>query len=275
MPARVPQDVDLEDKLVLGLSPIRFGYLVAGVIIAVLLWSAPWPAPLRALIALPLGSGLILALGRWRGHPIDGLIWDCSLHVLRNYRLELAQDLDGLLRIGRRTSDQGAAARVITVTALKPGAGTTTVALELAVALALDGEQVRLWEPGDQTNLRLGLMGPGRHEPSGLELLTSFVPPAARPGILVRAVPPNDPIELGGHVVMVLAPGNQPPTSAGLLPLINRGDPTNTPYPAVPDDPHIQRAETLRESTLIAFPDAPASRTFRSLAASLRQLASA
>jgi hypothetical protein len=275
MPARVPQDVDLEDKLVFGLSPIRFGYLVAGVIVGVLIWSGPLPAPLRVLAALPLTTAVILALGRWHGHPIDGLVWDFGLHAFRNYRLELAKDLEALLRVGRRTRDAPEEARVITVTALKPGAGTTTVALELAVALALDGERVSIWESGDQANLRLGLMGPGRHEASGLELLTSFVAPGPRPGILIKAVPPNDPIQPGCHTVMVLTPGSQPPATPGLLPLINRGDPVTTPFPAVPDDPHVQRAETLRESTLIAFPDAPASRTFRSLAASLRQLTTA
>ena len=31
MRARVPQDVDLEDTLVLGLSPTRFGYLVIAI----------------------------------------------------------------------------------------------------------------------------------------------------------------------------------------------------------------------------------------------------
>jgi hypothetical protein len=43
----------------------------------------------------------------------------------------------------------------------------------------------------------------------------------------------------------------------------------------VPDDPHIQRAEALRESALIAFPEAPASKVLRSLAASLQGLVNA
>src|SRR5438876_905972 len=66
MPARVPQDVDLEDKLVFGLSPLRFGYVVIGMVLAAAVWAAHWPGPLPAIAVLPIAAGAILALGRWR-----------------------------------------------------------------------------------------------------------------------------------------------------------------------------------------------------------------
>src|SRR5438105_14823671 len=126
MAARIPQDVDLEDKLIFGLSPIRFGYLVAGVIVAVLLWSAPWPLPLHALVALPIASALALSFGSWRGHRVDGLIADAAQHMVRNYRIELAKDFRALLHVAKQAPDAKARARVITVMAVKPGAGATT-----------------------------------------------------------------------------------------------------------------------------------------------------
>jgi cellulose biosynthesis protein BcsQ len=228
---------------------------------------------LPALAALPIAVGIGLALGRWRGHRLDNLIWDGTVHLLRDYRLELSKDLEAVLRIGRKRDEPDKRCHVVNITALKAGAGTTTVALELAVALALTGAQVRLWDPDGQTNLRLGLMGSGRHEASGVELLASSINPSLQPGILVKAVPVGDPIDPNARTVIVLSADNRQALPPGALPLLNRREPSGAPCPAVPDDPHIQRAEALRESTLIAFPDAPASRTFRYLAASLRQLA--
>jgi hypothetical protein len=86
MPARVPQDVDLEDKLIYGLSPLRFGYLVIAVLGAVGLWrAAAVPIWLRAILCLLLaGAGAGLAWGRWHGRPVDRWLVDCAVFVRRN-----------------------------------------------------------------------------------------------------------------------------------------------------------------------------------------------
>src|SRR5665811_2374740 len=42
MPARVPLDVDLEDRLLYGLTPIRLAYAVGALLAAFALWSSPW-----------------------------------------------------------------------------------------------------------------------------------------------------------------------------------------------------------------------------------------
>src|SRR5207247_738293 len=102
VPARVPQYVDLEDKLVLGLSPLRFGYVVLGIVAAAGIWAANWPIPLPALAALPVGAGLALAVGRWHGHRLDGLAWDLGVHVVRNYQIELWRDFEALFKLGVR-----------------------------------------------------------------------------------------------------------------------------------------------------------------------------
>jgi hypothetical protein len=229
--------------------------------------------PLPALAAVPIALALALAIGRWRGHRLDLLVWDGAVHLVRNYRVELSNDLEMVLHIGRDRHEPENRCHVVNVTALEPGAGTTTVAVELAVALAQAGEHVRLWDPEGQANLRLGLMGSGRHESSGVELLPGSIEPPPGPGILITALPVGELPDPRGHTVIVLKKDGQQAPPGGSLPLINRCEPVGAPYPAVPDDPHVQRAEALHESTLIAFPEAPASRTFHYLAASLRQLA--
>jgi hypothetical protein len=88
MRARVPQDVDLEDRLIYGLTPVRFGYLVVAGLGAILIWNLN-VAPL--LIRLPgcllLGCvGALLAWGRLACRPMDRLLADALLFFLRNYR---------------------------------------------------------------------------------------------------------------------------------------------------------------------------------------------
>ena len=89
MRARVPQDVDLEDKLVYGLTPIRFGYLVIAGLGAISVWNLRLlPAPLRLLACLLVaGGGVLLVWGRWRGRPPDRLLADAVVFLRRNYRL--------------------------------------------------------------------------------------------------------------------------------------------------------------------------------------------
>src|SRR5215469_3309210 len=92
MPARVPQDVDLEDNLLYGLSPLRFGYLVVAVLATLSLWrltAVPLAARLPGCLALG-GGGAVLAWGRWRGRAADRWLADGLVFLRRNYRLGLA-----------------------------------------------------------------------------------------------------------------------------------------------------------------------------------------
>src|SRR5207302_2354990 len=89
MRARVPQDVDLEDTLVLGLSPTRFGYLVIAALGALSLWRLDAVAVAARLAGclLVVGSGAALAWGRWRSRGLDCWAADLAVFLWRNYRL--------------------------------------------------------------------------------------------------------------------------------------------------------------------------------------------
>ena len=91
MNARVPQDVDLEDRLIYGLSPVRFGYLVIAVLGALTLWRldalSPWVRAVPCLLVVAAGAGL--AWGRWRGRAVDRWLLDVAVFVRRNYALRL------------------------------------------------------------------------------------------------------------------------------------------------------------------------------------------
>jgi hypothetical protein len=89
MPARVPLDVDLEDKLIYGLTPMRLAYAVVALLSGFALWTASWSVtPIRAVAcALVIGVGAILAWGRWRGRAADSWLMDCALFVTQNYRV--------------------------------------------------------------------------------------------------------------------------------------------------------------------------------------------
>jgi hypothetical protein len=89
MPARVPLDVDLEDKLLYGLTPMRLAYLVVALLAGFALWSTPWaPTPIRAAAALAVaGAGAAVAWGRWRSRAADSWIADIALFIVRTYRV--------------------------------------------------------------------------------------------------------------------------------------------------------------------------------------------
>src|SRR5262249_40823765 len=90
MRARVPQDVDLEDKLVYGLSPLRFGYLVVAALGILSLWRVvAGGARLPPCLLMAAVAGL-LAWGRWGARPLDGWLVDLVVFVRRNYRLRPA-----------------------------------------------------------------------------------------------------------------------------------------------------------------------------------------
>jgi hypothetical protein len=90
--ARVPLDVDLEDRLLYGLTPVRLGYAVGALLAAFALWSTPWaPAVLRGVASsFVIAAGAIMSWGRWRGMPADGWLVNLALFVFRTRRLSWA-----------------------------------------------------------------------------------------------------------------------------------------------------------------------------------------
>jgi len=89
MPARIPLDVDLEDRLLYGLTPIRLAYLVVALLAGFAVWSSRWsPLPVRASSALlVIGLGAALSWGRWRGRAADVWLVDMAMFVVRTRRL--------------------------------------------------------------------------------------------------------------------------------------------------------------------------------------------
>ena len=89
MSARVPLDVDLEDKLLYGLTPMRLAYLVVSLLAGFALWSSPWSLrPARAVTCLlVIGLGVVLAWGRWRARAADQWMSDVAICVARRYRV--------------------------------------------------------------------------------------------------------------------------------------------------------------------------------------------
>ena len=90
MRARVPLDVDLEDRLVWGLTPIRLGYAVLSALAAMAMWSmsgviAVVRMPLAVLI---LAAGAVLAWGRFRGRAVDSWLVDFAIFVWSTRRIK-------------------------------------------------------------------------------------------------------------------------------------------------------------------------------------------
>ena len=89
MSARAPLDVDLEDKLIYGLTPIRLTYFVAGLLAAYALWSSHWaPGVVRGLIAvLTVCIAAAAAWGKWRNRPFDAWAVDAMRFVVANHEV--------------------------------------------------------------------------------------------------------------------------------------------------------------------------------------------
>ena len=89
MSARVPLDVDLEDKLLYGLTPIRLAYMLVSLLSAFALWSSPWAIePIRAGACLAvIGLGGTMAWGRWRARAADRWLLDIAIFLVRRYRV--------------------------------------------------------------------------------------------------------------------------------------------------------------------------------------------
>ncbi len=90
MPARIPLDVDLEDRLLYGLTPTRLAYLVVALLAGFSAWSTHWaPAPVRAIVGVAITLiGVGAAWGRWQGRPVDSWIADIVHFCLVTYRIE-------------------------------------------------------------------------------------------------------------------------------------------------------------------------------------------
>jgi membrane associated rhomboid family serine protease len=88
--ARIPLDVDLEDKLIYGLTPTRLAYLVIGLLAGFATWSTHWaPSPVRGSLAVVIAAvGAIAAWGRWRGRPLDRWVIDLAIYLVSNHRLK-------------------------------------------------------------------------------------------------------------------------------------------------------------------------------------------
>jgi hypothetical protein len=89
VPARIPLDVDLEDRVIYGLSPQRLGYAALAVLAAMAAWHAlPGLAgPAAAVLTALLGAAL--AWGRWAGRGLDAWALAIARYGLRTYRIEL------------------------------------------------------------------------------------------------------------------------------------------------------------------------------------------
>ena len=87
MRARVPLDVDLEDRLLYGLTPVRLAYVVLAGLAALALWSSEWmPIVLRgalAVAAVVCGGAMAWVAGA-DGPPTLGRSTpasSCSAHI--------------------------------------------------------------------------------------------------------------------------------------------------------------------------------------------------
>ena len=87
--ARIPLDVDLEDRLLYGLTPARLAYLVVALLAGFSAWSTHWaPAPPRAAAAvITVLVGAAAAWGRWKGRALDNWAIDLVAFCISNYGL--------------------------------------------------------------------------------------------------------------------------------------------------------------------------------------------
>ena len=88
MRARVPLDVDLEDRLVFGLTPIRLGYAVLAGLGGLAAWSSQLPLPVRACVSvIALSVGIAVAWGRWNGRAADVWLLDLASFIVRTHQV--------------------------------------------------------------------------------------------------------------------------------------------------------------------------------------------
>lgn len=88
MPTRIPLDVDLEDRLIYGLSPVRFGYAALALLVAMAAWHSLPGALGLAAAALTVLAGVALAWGRIGGRGFDAWLLAIARYLLRTYRVD-------------------------------------------------------------------------------------------------------------------------------------------------------------------------------------------
>jgi hypothetical protein len=267
---RAPLDLDLQDQLMFGLTPARFGYLVGGVLGALTLGTRT-PRPLA--VPLALLSALLAAAFcwvRWQGRPLDAWLLDATIHAGRNFEVEIDPVLLRRIRAPLRRQSR----RTIAVSALEPGAGSTTVATELGTALALKGRRVVLRESsaGSLASSRLRLDGTGRHALSGLTVCRKAGPEdecvildlgtrltAARVDLSLLVIGDDQGLDSpiprrrqrSAHVE-VISNRSAAPARAGRF--------------AIPDDPAVGLAHAAQEPVILMFPSSRAAGAFHRLA---------
>jgi hypothetical protein len=224
MRARAPLDVDLEDKLLYGLTPMRLAYLVVALLGGFALWSSPWaPSPARAFACFAVvATGAVAAWGRWRGRAVDGWVADISIFIINTHRV--VWNARWLRRFQpRRTRSISkhppTSPIAIVVSGRTPKAGATTVAVELAACLAIRGYSEELW------SVRRAAASHDR-KPSSSAPLVSVV-------------------SVDGGRVCYLDSGAGPRVAG-----------------VIPEDEHVRQAAALNQPTVVAFPDAPVSKAF-------------
>jgi hypothetical protein len=223
--ARAPLDVDLEDKLLYGLTPTRLAYLVLALLGAFTLWSSPWaPAPLRGFAAaLVIGLGAAAAWGRWRGRALDAWFGDVPVFLIKTHRLAWHgrwPSRHTRTPIPSRALSGPNIPFEIVVVGRAPKAGASTIAAELTEHLA---------KRGAACSVRTAPLGT-EHKPGPASALIS-----------VAAV--------DGGRVCYLDRGSGPLVAA-----------------LIPEDDDVRRASCLGQATVVAYPDAAASKAFRKLA---------
>ena len=89
MPARIPLDVDLEDRVIYGLSPQRLAYAALAVLTAMAAWHSLPGLTGPVVAVLTAGLGAALAWGRWAGRGLDAWLLAIVNYGFRTYRIEL------------------------------------------------------------------------------------------------------------------------------------------------------------------------------------------
>ena len=89
MRARVPLDVDLEDRLLYGLTPVRLAYVVLAGLAGLAMGSFEWmPTVVRGVLAVVAAAcGGAMAWGRWRGRAADEWAIDAIKFLLGSHRI--------------------------------------------------------------------------------------------------------------------------------------------------------------------------------------------
>ncbi len=83
---RAPLDVDMEDRIVFGLTPQGFGYLTIAALAALIVWhSVPYIGGTAGAVLALVGAAF--GWGKYRGRPVDDWAISSARWAVRNHRL--------------------------------------------------------------------------------------------------------------------------------------------------------------------------------------------